>query len=88
MGNFNFPKVWWGEYRLVGGGEQLTPLAPMVATALNKEVQRYTVLNTIMVNEDAPIMQYFTKYCRCGMYLKKENVFKASCQSANGANRS
>ena len=36
MGNFDFPKVWWGggQYRLVGGWGQLPPLAPMVATAL------------------------------------------------------
>ena len=33
MGNFDFPKVWWGggQYRLVRGN---CPLAPMVATAL------------------------------------------------------
>ena len=33
MGNFDFPKVWGGGIP-IGGGGQLTPLAPMVATAL------------------------------------------------------
>ena len=42
MGNFDFPKVWWGggPYRLVGG--QLPPLAPMVATALRTSMSTST----------------------------------------------
>ena len=34
MGNFDFPKVWWGGNTDWWGGGQLPPLAPMVATAL------------------------------------------------------
>ena len=33
MGNFYFPKVWGGGIP-IGGGGALTPLAPVVATAL------------------------------------------------------
>ena len=34
IGNFDFPKVWWGAIPIGGGGGQLPPLAPMVTTAL------------------------------------------------------